>query len=191
MHELPAHGSTPRVRADAARNRLRVLDAAERLFAERGPACVSMDDVAAEAGVGKGTVYRAVGDRAGLAFALLDARERRLQEDVLRGPAPLGPGAPALERARAFLAALADVVADNAGILLAAPLPRAGRYGHPVHVWRHAHLRRLLAEARPDADADGLASALLAALEPEHVAHLLDARGYDRERLAALARSLV
>src|SRR4051812_13346743 len=36
-------------------NRLRVLAAAERLFAERGVGGVTMDDVAAAAGVGKGT----------------------------------------------------------------------------------------------------------------------------------------
>jgi AcrR family transcriptional regulator len=53
-----------------------------------------MDAVAAEAGVGKGTLFRRFGDRAGLAVALLDERERDLQAAVLSGPPPLGPGAP-------------------------------------------------------------------------------------------------
>jgi AcrR family transcriptional regulator len=94
-----------RERADAARNRLRVLEAAERLFAEHGVDGVSMDAVAREAGVGKGTVFRRFGDKAGLAAALLDERERELQEAMLSGPPPLGPGADDGARAEAFVRA--------------------------------------------------------------------------------------
>ena len=69
----------PKERADAARNRAAVLQAAAGLFAEHGVAAVSMDQVAAAAGVGKGTIFRRFGDKAGLAVALLDTRERELQ----------------------------------------------------------------------------------------------------------------
>jgi hypothetical protein len=58
---LPLIGDEPRERADAARNRGKVLAAAERLFAERGVECTSMDAVAAEAGLGK--VLRTIGAR--------------------------------------------------------------------------------------------------------------------------------
>ena len=75
-------------RADAARNRRRALEAARRLVAERGADAVTMDDVAAAAGVGKGTLYRRFGDRHGLLLALLDDEERALQEAILRGPPP-------------------------------------------------------------------------------------------------------
>jgi len=47
----------------------------------------------AAAGVGKGTLIPRFGDRAGLAVALLDERERELQERILSGRPPLGPGA--------------------------------------------------------------------------------------------------
>ena len=57
-----------------------------------------MDQVGCAAKVGKGTLFRHFGDRCGLMRALLDERERSLQEDFIRGPAPLGPGAPARER---------------------------------------------------------------------------------------------
>src|SRR5215469_18354763 len=83
----------PAGRADAARNRAAILAAAALLFAEHGVAEVSMDQVAAAAGVGKGTLFRRFGDKAGLAAALLDEREAELQEAILRGPPPLGPGA--------------------------------------------------------------------------------------------------
>ncbi|MFE9255397.1 TetR/AcrR family transcriptional regulator [Streptomyces sp. NPDC006879] len=50
-------GAPRRLRADAERNRARVLNAARELFAERG-AHVSMDEVARLAEVGIGTLYR-------------------------------------------------------------------------------------------------------------------------------------
>src|SRR3712207_4184359 len=99
--ELPVlNVGVVRERADAARNRLRILAAAERLFAARGVAGVTMDDVAAAAGVGKGTLYRRFVDKGGLAVALLDQRERELQQAILTGPPPLGPGATPPERLR-------------------------------------------------------------------------------------------
>ncbi|MGH3367930.1 MAG: TetR/AcrR family transcriptional regulator, partial [Nocardioidaceae bacterium] len=106
-------GGVVRERADAARNRLRILAAAERLFASRGVAGVTMDDVAAEAGVGKGTLYRRFGDKGGLAVALLDQRERELQQAMLSGAPPLGPGAPAKVRLAAFIRAYVDLVATQ------------------------------------------------------------------------------
>jgi AcrR family transcriptional regulator len=97
--------SAPPERADAARNRRRILVAAERLFARDGVACTSLDAIAVAAGVGKGTLFRRFGDRASLALALLDSSERDFQEAFIRGRAPLGPRAPPCERLIAFRAA--------------------------------------------------------------------------------------
>src|SRR3954453_24235843 len=91
---LPTIDAEPCERADAARNRRRILAAAARLFEERGVERTSMEAIASEAGVGKGTLFRRFGDRAGLVHALLDERERAFQEALIRGDAPLGPGAP-------------------------------------------------------------------------------------------------
>ncbi len=59
------------LRADAERNRRRILDAARELFAERG-LDVSMDEIAAAAGVGVGTAYRRVRNREELVEAMFD-----------------------------------------------------------------------------------------------------------------------
>ena len=97
--ELPVLEAHERpVRADAARNRDRILQAARRLFAQRGVQHVSMEEIAAEARVGKGTLYRRFSGRASIALALLQADHVALQEDLLRGAPPLGPGAPPRER---------------------------------------------------------------------------------------------
>ncbi len=58
------------LRADAERNRLRILDAARELFAQRGPD-VRLDDIAAHAGVGVGTVYRRFANRDELLEAIV------------------------------------------------------------------------------------------------------------------------
>src|SRR5271157_5410571 len=92
---LPLLEPVRQERADAVRNRTAILCAAERLFSRRGADGVTMDEVACAAGVGKGTLFRRFGDRCGLMRALLDERERSFQEDFIRGPAPLGPGASA------------------------------------------------------------------------------------------------
>lgn len=59
------------LRADAERNRTKILDAAARVFAERG-LDATLDEVAAAAGVGVGTVYRRFADKETLIGALFD-----------------------------------------------------------------------------------------------------------------------
>src|ERR1700685_2046360 len=117
--ELPVIGA-PVERADAARNRQRILASAEKLFARDGVAATSMDAIAREAGVGKGTLFRRFGDRASLALALLESAERDFQEGFIRGPSPLGPGAPPCERLIGFGRALLSHLAAHGDLLLAA-----------------------------------------------------------------------
>ena len=95
---LPLLGESPRERRDAARNRDALLHAAQEMVQNGGVDCVTMDRVAEAAGVGKGTVFRRFESRAGLMAALVNALEMDWQEAVISGPAPLGPGAPPLDR---------------------------------------------------------------------------------------------
>ena len=160
-------------RADAARNRAKLLTAARRLVARRGVDQVTMEAVARAAGVGKGTVFHRFGNRAGLIRALLEDAEKELQDALLRGPPPLGPGAPADERLDAFLCALADFTLAHAELLVAADsgLP-GGRYATGAYAAWHAHAALLVGELRPEADAALLAHLVLAPLDPTLVRHL-------------------
>ena len=170
--ELPVVEGFRPVRADAARNRSALLDAAARMLAEQGIDAITMDAVACAAGVGKGTLFRRFGDRTGLLRALIDDRERAFQEAFIRGPAPLGPGAAPCQRLIAFGWALLDLLEEH-GVLLSAADPNAGelRYGHPVYLAYRAHMISLLSELVGDGRADYLADVLLAALAPGLVVH--------------------
>ncbi len=186
---LPVAGPR-RERADAARNRARVLAAARELFAERGAANVTMEDVARRAGVAKGTLFHRFGDRSGLAQALLDEHERELQDAILHGPPPLGPGAPPRERLTAFLDALIDLLERHGDWLYASETgrPQARYTTGAYEAWR-MHVALLLSELGVEDDA--LAHLLLAPLGAELWVHLRDGRGLGAERLRAALHALI
>jgi AcrR family transcriptional regulator len=166
--ELPVFDAEPRERADAQRNREKVLTAAAELFACRGVDNVSMDAIAAAAGVGKGTLFRRFGDRAGLARALLQEHTRALQEAIIRGPAPLGPGAPPQERLKAMARAQLDLLGKHAELMAAGEAGRpAARYSTGPYAFLRLHVGMLVREADPEADWEILTDILLAPLATE------------------------
>ena len=168
--ELPVVEGPRRERADAARNREALLKAARRLLDRCGPEGLTMEAVASEAGVGKGTLFRRFGDRASLFHALIDDDERSLQEAFIRGPAPLGPGAPARERLIAFGHAMIELIEVHGALLVeSTPANRALRYGHPVYVAYRTHVSALLDEIVGAERAPYLADVLLGALDPDFV----------------------
>jgi polyketide synthase 12 len=163
----------PRVeRADAVRNRLLLLATARELIAERGVEKVTMDGLAERAGLGKGTVFRRFGTRAGIFHALLDEDERAFQEQVLSGPPPLGPGAGAVERLVSYGRARTAFQLENYDIARAAldgtqPIP-AGE-----GTISRLHIRMLLGQMDLGAlDLDMLAVQLTAALEAPFLLYL-------------------
>jgi AcrR family transcriptional regulator len=189
--ELPLTAE-PCERADAARNRRLITAAAERLFALHGVDGVSMEAIAREAGVGKGTLFRRFGDRAGLVHALLDSHERDFQERVLRGEPPLGPGAPAVERLVAFGLGLLEQLETHGEILMAAESgQRWVRFNHPVYAFNRAHVTMLVREAAPGLDAGYAAEALLAPLSADHYLFLRNVREMPLERIAGGYEDLV
>jgi AcrR family transcriptional regulator len=78
------------LRADAERNRQRLLDAAREIFADRG-LDVTLDEIARQAGVGTGTAYRRFANKDALIEALMVGRIGELQtiaRQCLEDPEP-------------------------------------------------------------------------------------------------------
>jgi AcrR family transcriptional regulator len=153
-------------RADAARNRRHLLATARQMLAEQGPGKLTMDALAERAGLGKGTVFRRFGTRAGIFAALLDDDERAFQQQVLAGPPPLGPGAAPLDRLIAYGRARTGFLIahrDIARATLDGHQPIPGRSQSPLS---QLHIRVLLGQMNlSDADLDMLAVQLTAALD--------------------------
>ena len=187
MSELPVINSAPAERADAARNRRRVLEAAAELFA-RDPECVTMEAVAAAAGVGKGTVFRRFGDRTGLVRALISDTEIELQEQLIRGAPPLGPGAPARERLIAFGAAYLQFLERNARLMASAEGP--SWLVSDVYALYRTHVVLLLEESCGEA-APYLADVLMAPLAAPTFLYHRRVRRMSVEELTAAYEDLV
>lgn len=178
---ITSAGGLTSERADAARNRRRILEATAHLVAERGIEGVSMQDVAKAACVGTGTLYRRFGDRAGLAMALLDERTRELQDAMIAGPPPLGPGAPGADRLRAFGLAYLDHLEEAADVIAAGAV--RGREGSGPEQLFLTHVAMLVRDVDPDADAEHLAHVLVGALNPGRHLYLRRELGWPLERL--------
>jgi AcrR family transcriptional regulator len=190
--ELPVAGQGPRRRRDAMRNHDRVLCTAAKLFAENGPANVSMDQIACAAGVGKGTLFRAFGDRAGLVREILSENETTFQESVLRGPAPLGPGAPAVERIAAFGTAYMQFLEEHADLMMSAEFGAGARYKAGPFTMYRTHVTVLVREALPDGfDHEYTADALLAPLSADFFIYQRRVRGRSLTEMADAYRCLV
>lgn len=144
-----------------------------------------MESVAAAAGVGKGTVSRRFGDRNGLLQALLDRSEIQFQEAFLSGPPPLGPGADAAARLRAFGPALLRHEHAHLDLYLAAEPSPERRFSVPARRLRHRHVSLLVRAALPGADAELLAHTLLASVDVVLVDHLVRGPGASPARLEA------
>ncbi|MFG2999670.1 TetR/AcrR family transcriptional regulator [Streptomyces sp. NPDC048340] len=161
-------------RADALRNREAVLAAADALFAaSSSPQNVSMDDIAAAAGVGKGTLFRRFGDRAGLIGAVIAARLEPLQQAVQEAQG--AAGSPPRQRVLDLLDASLRFKIENRNLMSAAEdagLSSPYRAGH--YDWWHGILRTALDRVPEVHEADFTAHALLAAIRADLVAHLID-----------------
>ncbi|MDL4777630.1 TetR/AcrR family transcriptional regulator [Actinomadura xylanilytica] len=158
------------MRADAVRNERAILLAAHRLICENGVDQVSMNDIAAEAGVGKGTLFRRFGDRAGLVGALFEQLTVDWETGALDRLAD--PAVPPLHRVLAFVTELFDRM-----VVPGRPLLRAmdGHHGEErirhYRLWQE-HLATVIGEFRPDGDF--LAHAVLATPRGQFVDLLID-----------------
>ncbi|GGW59563.1 TetR/AcrR family transcriptional regulator [Streptomyces caelestis] len=93
----PAPRKAPRPRADALRNRERIVTAAREMFVEHGPE-VPLDEIARRAGVGNATVYRNFPDRDALVREVVCSVLDRTGAAGERALAETGDAFEALER---------------------------------------------------------------------------------------------
>ena len=101
-----------RTRADAVRNRALVIAAAAEVFAEKGEAA-SVPEIAARAGVGKGTVYRCFPTKDHLVAAVATERSRWFEREARAAAAAADPwGAFA-----AFVASVAEAHCRDRGMV--------------------------------------------------------------------------
>jgi AcrR family transcriptional regulator len=178
-------------RSDAARNRQRLLDAARELIADGGTDALTMDRLAERAGVGKGTIFRRFGSRAGLMMTLLSDSEAEFQARFMFGPPPLGPGAPGVERLGAFGVERIAFVMEHGDLASAAEGSAYSRHEVPAARLGQRHIEFLLREAGMEADPLLMAMSLNATLDPDRLLHAVRVRGLPPERLAASWRELV
>lgn len=173
-----------------------ILEAAETLLATAAtPGTVTMDDVATAAGVGKGTLFRAFGNRDGLLDALFAAKLEPLRAELERPDTALGPDTAPAERAVALLRVLLAFKFDNQGLVTAREVDGAGLMTAPHYRWVHGFLAGLITaagQARPAAEL--AAHVLLGTLRVEVIAELR-ASGMTRDdiehEVTAIARRLL
>ncbi|MEU4762840.1 TetR/AcrR family transcriptional regulator [Actinosynnema sp. NPDC023794] len=177
------------MRKDAERNRAAVLATAARLIAERGPDGFSMDDVAAAAGVGKGTVFRRFGDRDGLVQAVVDEASEswRAEAEALLEAGDVPPE----ERVITFVATLFDHVIAALPLVIAFERVTTRSIACDADAkLTHQRLVALISQVKPGADAEYLAHALIAQVRADTLRHMVDQCGLDVARVRAGVISL-
>lgn len=108
MAKKRSHSVRRKPRADAARNRERILEVAKQAFTRSG-ADTSLDDIAKEAGVGPGTLYRHFPTRE----ELLKAVYRTEVENLAAAEQKFAETMPPIEALRAWLLLFVDAVATK------------------------------------------------------------------------------
>lgn len=195
----------PSERKDAAANRQAIMDAARALFATHGVAPVTMADIAKEAGVGKGTLYRRFAHKGELCLALLDKELQTFQDGSLVQMRQMtATGQPYMAQLDYFLDALVYFVANNLPLMCeiaSAPTPLEDLVQdvNQPHYWQELTVRRLLERAAQAGemadpsrlDLDYLASLLMAALNARTLRFQLEAQQYTPERISRGLRQFV
>ena len=158
------------LRADARRNRERLLQAAAEAFAADGLS-VPLDEIARRAGVGPGTLYRHFPAKEDLYQAVLQDRLQRLADDAQALRQAPDPGAALLDFIDRLVAEaaskrdLADALASRGADLHAGLAATAGQLrGEMGHLLARAQQGRTIRGDITTADLMALISGILVAL---------------------------
>ena len=184
------------LRADAFHNREALLNAAGTLF-ERAtdPASVTMEDVALAAGVGKGTLFRRYGSRAGLLHAVTEWKMTDPIEAIQSGPPPLGPKTPSRKRLSAVLTAIMVLKASNFCLSRSLEADHGGLISTPFlnsspYQRAHALLLEIISQLGKT-DPSFYAHALLGCTRADFVEHMLQKEKYSAATLERRMRDVV
>ncbi len=179
-------------RADAAKNRQRILRAVRRLLGELPFEDIKMQDIAKAAGVGQGTLYRRFANKGELSEALFAedmAVFRDEAETYLAGHARTQP---ALARLEWLVAQKVHFIDAHLPLFLAshesAGPDRFECYKKDHHLWMVERVRKLFREARANGetslgDVVFATDALLAAFSPPLLAYQRRELGFSLERV--------
>jgi AcrR family transcriptional regulator len=163
--QLPLASPVITERADASRNRALLLSTARTILGEHGIEALTMDRLARDAGLGKGTIFRRFGSRAGLLLELINEIETDFQRRFLSGPPPLGPGAEPIERLVAFGRERIALLAVQGDLLRAAEEAPDARFVSPPRAAGQLHIVVLLRQAGFDGDREVQSFNLIATLD--------------------------
>ncbi|GCE08532.1 TetR/AcrR family transcriptional regulator [Dictyobacter aurantiacus] len=170
----------------------RILRVARRLFAERGIEEVSMHQIAQEAGIGQGTLYRRYAHKGELILDLLNESARRFVEEIQayaedkETRSALGRLDSVLRRSLAFI--------EEEGIFLAAMMDtssaerREMKFSTPYYRASHSLIAHLLEEAIAQGELEPLdtiytADAIIATSDPALYLFQRQRRGYTSEQI--------
>ena len=153
-----------------------MLAAADALFAASDvPGSVTMDAIAAAAGVGKGTLFRAFGSRDGLLDALWTAKIANLRGEIESGAPPFETEAPAQKQLVAFLDVILTFKLENRHLIRARELG-TGLLQSPHYKWMHGQTQAFIQNGNGCStvgEAVYTAHALLAALHIDLIEEML------------------
>lgn len=196
----PAGEEQKSERRDAAENRALLLDTAASLFAAHGVENVHMADIAQEAGVGKGTLYRRFANKGDLCLALMDSQMEAFQERMLaRLRRMTDEGQSKMAQLDVFIDALVHFTAQHQPLLC--EVQRQGLYQGSEnlslpHFWQYMTITGLLqgaaasGEIDPALDIEYVADAILSPLKIDIFRFQREVRGFSLERISAGLRSL-
>jgi AcrR family transcriptional regulator len=153
-----------KLRADAQRNRERILKVAKEAFTRSG-ANISLDDVARQAGIGAGTLYRHFPRRE----ALLEAVYRTEVEKLAAAERKFAQALPPVEAMRAWMLLFIDyiaakqIIAPALNTLVCSPSKIFDATGAQIKGAIHALVQRAVesGDIRPDIDPLDLLRALI------------------------------
>jgi AcrR family transcriptional regulator len=187
-------------RRDAAEHRRRILETAQRLFAEHGVNAVSMHQIALAAGVGQGTLYRRYAHKGKLCMDLLRDHHEQLVDKLAKG-FTTNAKASRLERLDGVLTHIVAFLEEQGALLepivatereaMCAPSENTHVFAPQqmsFYLWLHELFASLLSAAVEQGELEPLdvsytADAILAALNPMVYRFQRQERGFSQERI--------